>query len=67
MHLAPFEEMLKGLTDLPISLLSAVLGCLLLHKKADDWKKIFFLTAAASLMGAILHIFIIEKPIAFAL
>ena len=57
-----FEELWKGLSDLPIALLAIVFGCLLLRRKARAWSAIFFLAAISALFGAAVHSFAIPEP-----
>ena len=57
-----FEELWKGLSDLPIALLAVVFGCLLLRRKARAWSAIFFLVAVSALFGAAVHSFAIPAP-----
>jgi len=53
--MSDFEELWKGLSDLPITLLAIVFGCLLLRRQARAWSGMFFLTAVSALFGATVH------------
>lgn len=61
MHLNTLDEMLKGLTNIPILLISALCGVILLRKKAAHRSKLFFMISFAALLGTVLHTFVIDK------
>ena len=54
--MAQFYEMLKGLSDVPIALISFVFGLLLLKKK-KEWSSLFLLIAVSAVLGAVVHTF----------
>ena len=58
----PISEVMKGITDLPLALLAVAFGLLLRKKEKNGWATLFFLVAAAALMGAAVHIIRIRKP-----
>ena len=59
----PLPELMKGLTDLPIALLSALFGVLLIRKGSEKkWSSLFFLLCAAAALGASVHCFILPEP-----
>ena len=52
-----FSEAIKGLTDIPIALLSFVLFLLIRKKGKKQWSRIFLFVAVAGFLGAIVHTF----------
>ena len=54
--MAELYEMLKGLSDIPIALISFVFG-LLLWKKRKEWSLLFLLIAVSAVLGAVVHTF----------
>ncbi len=49
--------MLKGLTDLPIALISLVFALLLAKKTDKQWSILFFFIATGGLLGTVVHTF----------
>ncbi len=49
--------MLKGLTDLPITLIAFIFAILLVKKTDKQWTILFFLIAVGGLLGTVVHTF----------
>lgn len=48
-------ELIKGVSDLPVSLLALVLGYLLRERGQNRWALVFFLAGIGAAMGAFVH------------
>lgn len=50
-------EMLKGLTDIPLALLSAVFCIILMKKQKKSWSVLFLLIFVSAFLGTAVHVF----------
>ena len=56
-------ELLKGVSDLPVSLLALVLGYLLRERGQNRWALVFFLAGIGAAMGAFVHAVPLEPEV----
>lgn len=68
MALSPLPEMLKGISDLPIAALAAVLAFLLPGgRAAREWRALLLMVSVSALFGAAVHVFAVpEQVLSFA-
>lgn len=55
--MAGFDEILKGISDVPIAVLALVFGMILRKRKRAEWPDLFLLIAVSAFSGAAVHMF----------